>query len=249
MPPPLTDDERAAYEWQMWVPGFGEEGQRRLKAASVLVSRCGGVGGAVAQQLAVAGVGRLVLAHAGDIRPGDLNRQVLMTHAGIGTPRMSIVPDRLRDLNPRLVVEAVAENVTDDNAERLVAGVDLVVSCAPLFGERLAMNRAAVRLNKPLIDCAMYGMEIQLMAVRPGETACLECIYPETPTGWRREFPVFGAVAGAVGSMGAMEAIKALAGLGEPLAGRMLIGDLGTMEFRRVAVRRLAGCAACDRPA
>ncbi len=242
---PLSDDERAAYEWQLWVPGFGEEGQRRLKASSVLVSRCGGVGGAVAQMLAVAGVGRLVLAHAGNIRPNDLNRQVLMTHAGIGTPRMDIAPVRLRDLNPRLVVEAVAENVTDDNAAYLVAGVDLVVSCAPLFEERLAMNRAAVRLNKPLIDCAMYEMEVQLMAVRPGETACLECLYPETPPGWRREFPVFGAVAGAVGSMGAMEAIKTLAGIGEPLAGRMLIGDLGTMEFRRVAVRRRAGCAAC----
>ena len=182
---------------------------------------------------------------AGDLRADDLNRQVLMTHAGIGTPRMSVAPDRLRDLNPRLVVEAVAENVTDDNAAYLVAGVDLVVSCAPLFEERLAMNRAAVRLNKPLIDCAMYEMEVQLMAVRPGETACLECLYPETPPGWRREFPVFGAVAGAVGSMGAMEVIKTLAGIGEPLAGRMLIGDLGTMEFRRVAVRRRAGCAAC----
>ena len=241
----LTDDERAAYEWQMWTPGFGEEGQRRLKASSVLVSRCGGVGGAVAQQLAAAGVGRLVLAHAGNVRPNDLNRQVLMTHASIGTPRMDIAPERLRQLNPRLIVEAVAENITDDNAASLVAGVDLVVSCAPLFGERLAMNRAAVRLGKPLIDCAMYEFEIQLMAVLPGETACLECLYPEPPAGWKREFPVFGAVAGAVGCLGATEAIKILAGLGEPLAGRMLLGDLGTMEFRRVVVRRRAGCAAC----
>ena len=169
-----------------------------------------------------------------------------MTHASIGSPRMDIAPERLRQLNPRLIVEAVAENISDDNAERLVAGVDLVVSCAPLFGERLAMNRAAVRLGKPLIDCAMYAFEIQVMAVRPGETACLECLYPETPTGWRREFPVFGAVAGTAGCLGAMEAIKMIAGLSEPLAGRMLLGDLGTMQFRRVAVRRRAGCAACQ---
>ena len=85
---PLTDADRAIYEWQMWVPGFGEEGQRRLKNASVFVSRVGGVGGTVAYQLAAAGVGRLVLAHAGNVRPDDLNRQLLMTHDWVGRPRM-----------------------------------------------------------------------------------------------------------------------------------------------------------------
>ncbi len=242
---PLSEEERALVEWQLSVPGFGIEGQQRLKAASVLVSRCGGVGGAAAQQLAAAGVGRLVLAHAGNVRADDLNRQVLMTHEGIGRPRMDVGPARLRELNPFVEVEAVAENASEDNAARLVGRVDLVVSCAPLFAERLLLNREAVRQNKPLIDCAMYELEGQVTTVLPGHTPCLACLCPEAPAAWQRKFPVFGAVAGTVGCLGAMEAIKVLAGLGEPLLGKLLLCDLRDMTFRRVAVRRNPNCAVC----
>jgi molybdopterin/thiamine biosynthesis adenylyltransferase len=241
----LTDAERAVYEWQMWVPDFGERGQERLKGAAVLVSRVGGVGGAVALQLAAAGVGRLVLAHAGELRPDDLNRQVLMSHAGLGKPRAALAADRLRALNPFIEVEAVPANVEEDNAADLVGKVDLVVSCAPRFGERLRMNREAVRQGKPLVDCAMYDLEGQLTTVVPGRTPCLECLVPAEPPAWRREFPVFGAVAGAVGSLGALEAVKVLAGFGEPLLGRLLLCDLRTMAFRQVAIHRRPGCPVC----
>src|SRR5262245_4681456 len=241
---PLSDAERALYEWQLWVPGFGEEGQRRLKASTVLISRVGGVGGAVAYQLAAAGVGKLVLAHAGDVRPNDLNRQLLMTYDSVGSPRMEVAPRRLRELNPFVEVEAVAENINDENAGRLVGGADLVVSCAPLFGERLAMNREAVRQGKPLVDCAMYELEARLLTVVPGRGPCLACLAPEAPPGWKREFPVFGAVAGAVGCLGAVEAIKLLAGLGEPLIGKMLVADLRDTTFRKVGLQRDPRCTA-----
>jgi molybdopterin/thiamine biosynthesis adenylyltransferase len=242
---PLTDAERAIYEWQTWVPDFGVTGQERLKGASVLVSRVGGVGGNVAYQLAAAGIGRLVLAHAGNIRPSDLNRQLLMTHDQVGRPRMEIAPQRLRDLNPFLEVEAVAENITAANVARLVEKVDLVIGAAPRFGERLLLNRQAIRQNKPLVDCAMYELQLQVTTVLPRRTACLACLYPEEPPAWQREFPVFGAVAGVAGSLGATEAIKVLSGLGEPLAGRMLLGDLRDMSFRRVALRRNPNCPVC----
>ena len=242
---PLSDAEQARYEWQLWVPGFGAAGQRRLKNASVLVSRVGGVGGVVAYQLAAAGVGRLVLAHAGSVRPDDLNRQLLMTHAAIGRPRMEIAPVRLRELNPDLEVLAVAENVDEDNVGRLVGAADLVVGCAPLFRERLLMNREAVRQGKPLVDCAMYELEAQLTTIVPGRTPCLACLYPTEPPQWKRTFPVFGAVAGTVACLGAMEAIKVLAGLGEPLLGTMLTFDLREMTFRKATLKRRPGCAVC----
>jgi molybdopterin/thiamine biosynthesis adenylyltransferase len=242
---PLTDAERQHYEWQLWVPGFGEAGQERLKGASVLVSRCGGVGGNVAYQLAAAGVGRLVLAHAGTVRPSDLNRQLLMAHEGLGRPRAELAARRLRELNPHVEVEAVPENIAEHNVARLVGAVDLVVDCAPLFSERLLLNREAVRQGKPLVECAMYELEAQLTTVVPGRTPCLACLYPEPPPAWRREFPVFGAVAGAIGSLGAMEAIKVLAGLGEPLLGTLLTCDLRDMTFRKVKLRRRADCAVC----
>lgn len=242
---PLSDEERQRYQWQLWVPDFGEAGQERLKGASVLVSRCGGVGGSLAYQLAAAGVGRLVLAHAGALRLNDLNRQLLMTHDAIGQPRAPLAAQRLRELNPLVVVEAVAENVTEENAARLVASVDCVASCAPLFTERLLMNREAVRQGKPLVDCAMYELQAQVTTVLPGQSACLACLYPTEPPHWKREFPVFGAVAGTVGCLGAMEVIKLLAGLGEPLAGRLLLADLRDMSFQRVAVRRRPDCPVC----
>ncbi len=175
---PLTVAERAAYEWQLGVPDFGEEGQRKLKGASVLVSRLGGLGGVVAYELAAAGVGRLVLAHGGDVVPSDLNRQLLMTHEWIGRPRIECATVRLRELNPRLKVEAIGENVHEENVARLVGEADLVVDCAPLFDERFLMNREAVRQNKPMVECAMYELEAHLTTIQPGKTPCLACLFP-----------------------------------------------------------------------
>lgn len=245
----LTDFEKSRYEWQMWVPGFGEAGQRKLKNASVLVSRCGGVGGSAAYQLAAAGVGRLVLAHGGNLKPSDLNRQLLMTHDWLGKPRIESIVRRLRELNPNIVIEGVPENISESNAARLVGSVDLVVDGAPLFQERFLMNREAVRQGKPMVESAMYEFEAQLTSFIPGQTPCLACLYPETPAHWKRQFPVFGAVAGTIGSLAAVEAIKILAGLGQPLAGRLLVCDLKRMDFRTLKIRRLPNCPVCGQTA
>ncbi len=241
----LNDTDRDIYEWQMSVPDFGEAGQRALKNASVLVSRCGGVGGAVAYQLACAGVGRLILAHAGDLRANDLNRQILMTRDWIGKPRVESAVRRLKELNPDLRVDAFNENVSDENAARLIENADLIVDCAPLFSERFTMNREAVRQRKPLVDCAMYELEARVTSICPGKTPCLACLYPVDPPEWKRQFPVFGAVAGTVGSMAAMEAIKILANFGEPLFGRMAVCDLRDMRFQTFNIARNPACAVC----
>jgi molybdopterin-synthase adenylyltransferase len=241
----LTDIERQVYEWQMWVTGFGEEGQRRLKGASVLVSRCGGVGGAVALELAAAGVGKIILAHAGNLKPSDLNRQILMSHDWLGRSRAECAAQRLTALNPRLEVVAVAENISEANVARLVEQADVVADCAPLFEERYLMNREAVRQGKPMVECAMYELEAQITSLVPDQTPCLACVYPEPPPYWQRQFPVFGAVSGMVGCLGAMEVIKLLTGLGEPLQGRLLTCDLRTMSFRSVKTMRRTDCPVC----
>jgi molybdopterin-synthase adenylyltransferase len=243
--PQLTHADRARYEWQMWTEGFGEAGQRRLKGASVLVSRVGGLGGPAAYELAAAGVGRIVLAHAGSPKPSDLNRQLLVTEQSLGKSRVETAASRLRDLNSDIVIEAVPENISEENAEKLAGSVDLVVDCAPLFKERYSMNAAAVRLGKPLVECGVYDLEAHLTLVVPGKTPCLACLYPEPPTWWKRQFPVFGATSGSLGCMAAMEAIKHLAGFGETLAGRMLIYDLRRLTFRIVKLSRRAGCKVC----
>jgi molybdopterin/thiamine biosynthesis adenylyltransferase len=231
----LTPEERETYAWQIDLPGFGAAAQEKLKASTVLISRVGGVGGAAAYALAAAGVGRLVLAHAGPLRPDDLNRQTLMTHAGIGQPRMASAVRRLKELNPRLEVEGVEENISEANAARLAAKADLVLGAAPLFAERLLMNRECVKAGKPYVDAAMFGMELRVMSV--WKSPCLACLYPEEPPAWKRRFPVLGAVAHAAGAIGATEAVKILTGLGEPLAGRMLIGSLSDMSFQTIRLK------------
>ncbi len=241
----LSHAECQLYEWQMWVDGFGDDGQKKLKAASVLVSRCGGVGGLVAYELAAAGVGRLVLAHGGVLKPSDLNRQLLMRHDWIGRPRVECAAQRLRQLNPHVEIVAVPENVTATNAKELVGRVDLVADCAPLFEERLLMNCEAVRQRKPLIECAMYELEARITTIMPGRTPCLQCLCPKVPAYWKRQFPVFGAVSGMVGCLGAMEAIKVLTGLGAPLLGRLLVCDLRSMAFRTLKIKRDPQCAVC----
>ncbi|MFO1485758.1 MAG: HesA/MoeB/ThiF family protein [Verrucomicrobiaceae bacterium] len=241
----LTAEERAIYEWQMWVPGVGEEGQRKLKATSVLVSRVGGLGGLVALELAAAGVGRLILAHAGDLQPSDLNRQLLQTHDHIGKPRIDSIVRRLRDLNPRCDIIGIPENVSDANADALVAQADYIVDAAPLFQERLALNAAAFRARKPMVECAMHTLEASVTTFVPGETGCLACYVPEVPSSWKRQFPVFGAVSGTAACIGAMEVIKLITGIGNTLKGELLSIDLASMQFRKVRLPKRAGCPVC----
>jgi len=247
--PELTNLEREVYSWQTTVNGFGEEGQRKLKNSSVLISRLGGLGGLVAYELAAAGVGRLILAHAGDLKPPDLNRQLLMSHEALGTSRMDCAVKRLRELNPRLEIKAVKENVNDDNVAGLVAEADVVVDCAPLFEERFPMNRESVRQGKPLVECAMFEMEAHITTFKPGMTGCLQCLYPENPDYWQRRFPVFGAVSGMVGCLGAMEAIKVICDLGKPLFNRLLTCDLRAMSFNTVNLRANPDCPVCGKNA
>ncbi len=242
---PLTDAERARYEWQMWTPEIGEEGQRKLKSASVLVSRLGGVGGTAAYYLAAAGIGKLVVAHGGNVKPSDLNRQLLMTTDWLGKPRVESAKRRLEELNPNVNVVGIGENISAENATPIVQQVDIVVDAAPLYAERFAMNQAAVEQRKPLVECAMYDLDAQLTTLIPGKTPCLRCLYPDDPPHWQREFPVFGAVSGMIGAMAAVEVIKLITGIGEPLTNRLLMINLRSMEFRKLPLQRVGGCPVC----
>ena len=241
----LTQEEKATYEWQIWMPGFGEAGQEKLKAACALVSRTGGLGGPLAYNLAAAGFGKLIVAHGGELKPSDLNRQITMTHGWLGKPRAESTKRRLLEMNPRMAIEAVADNITEANAAELVGRADIVFDCAPLFQERFLMNRECVRQNKPMVEAAMFGMEAQVTVIVPGKTPCLACLYPEIPPRWKRQFPVFGAVSASTGALAAIEGIKLISGLGSTLAGTLLYYDTLSMEFHRIPVKRRPGCPVC----
>jgi molybdopterin/thiamine biosynthesis adenylyltransferase len=168
-----------------------------------------------------------------------------MTHAAIGTSRVECAARRLTELNPRVEIVAVAENIGVGNAARLVGMADMVVDCAPLFTERLLLNEQTVKQCKPLIECAMFEFTAQVTTTLPGQTACLACRTPEPPPHWTRDFPVFGAVSGLAGCLGAVEAIKLICGVGELLLDRLLTIDLREMRMHTIRTARNPRCRVC----
>ncbi len=242
----LSREERERYDRQIGSGVLTLDGQLRLKNASVLVTRVGGMGGPAALALAMAGVGHVVLAHGGEMISPDLNRQVLGSEDVLGKPRAPHFAEYLRTMNRFVEVEAIDHEPDDEEALELARRVDLIVSCPPTFGERLRLNRAAVQAGIPLIDAAQWGMTGALIVVIPGQTACLQCVYPEEP-GFEELFPVVGAISAATGSLAALEAIKILSGCGKPLAGTMLMLEMHQAAITRIDLRRDPECRVCAR--
>ncbi|HET7831372.1 MAG TPA: HesA/MoeB/ThiF family protein [Gallionella sp.] len=244
--PPLSEFELQLYARQLTLPEFGLEAQQKLKAATVMISRVGGLGGTVAMLLARAGVGSLVLAHDGVIEHENLNRMHLAFREDLGKPRIEVFRETLLKINPDLRLVCEPENVTEANAARLVAQADIVVDGSPSFEERYAMNREAVRQNKPLVMAAMSSLEGYASTFLPGETPCLSCIYPEPPEYWTvLGFPVIATSSVLVATIAAMEVIKLVTGYGETLAGQLLYCDLSSNIFQRMQIERRHDCEVC----
>jgi molybdopterin/thiamine biosynthesis adenylyltransferase len=242
----LTDADRRKYERQMTLAGFGEDAQRRLKNSAALVARCGGLGGTVALYLAAAGIGRLVLMHGGSLTWSNLNRQILLTHDWVGRPRADKLKESILRFNPDVDLTVVAADPTEENIDEWASRVDLICDCPPTFEERYTLNRASVRHRKPMIEAAMNGMECHLTVFVPGETPCLSCLWPEPPPDWTgTDFPVLGAVSGAVACLAAIEGVKVLGGFGKPLKGQLLVFDTECHEYRKVRIHRDPNCPVC----
>ncbi|MBM3501642.1 MAG: HesA/MoeB/ThiF family protein [Armatimonadetes bacterium] len=243
---PLTDWEIEKYKRQIQIPGFGEEAQRKLKASSALVTRVGGLGGPASIWLAAAGIGKLVIAHDGNVTPSNLNRQILMRGDGVGQPRSPQAKETLLRFNPDLEVVAYQAHAGADNVEELVSQVDLVCDCTPDFAERLVLNAECWRQGKPMIESAMDGMEAHLQTIIPPDTPCLQCRVPGVPEWWDvYGFGVLGAVPGALGALTALEAIKVLTGFGRTLAGRLLVLDTEDMSLNTFTLGKRPDCPIC----
>jgi molybdopterin/thiamine biosynthesis adenylyltransferase len=245
----MTATELRPEEWERYARQVGpgvltREGQQRLKQATVLVTRVGGMGGPAAVSLTMAGVGRVIIAHGGRLISPDLNRQVLGSESGLGLPRVPAFAERLRSLNRFVEIEAIDQEPDDSDAAALARRCELFVSAPPTFAERLRLNRAAVAAGIPLIDAAQWGLSGTLTVVRPGQTACLECLYPSPPP-FEEDFPVVGAISAAIGSLAALEAIKILSGAGRPLWGRMLTYDAHAGFVSSVQLARRPDCPCC----
>ncbi len=240
----LTDAELERYSRQIGPGVLAAEGQLRLSQATVLVTRAGGMGGPAALLLTMAGVGRVVIAHGGTLISPDLNRQVLGSEDALGKLRAPEFAAHLRSMNHFVEIEALDHEPDAAEALQLARRCDVILSCPPTFDERLRLNRAAVAARVPLIDAAQWGMGGTLCVFRPGQTACLQCLYPQTPP-FEEHFPVVGAISSAIGSLAALEAIKVLSGTGQVLWGKMLNYDGYRGSMSMIQLSRRADCQCC----
>ncbi|MBI5058047.1 MAG: HesA/MoeB/ThiF family protein [Nitrospirae bacterium] len=234
------------YRRQLMLQGFTDEHQRKLKESTALIAGIGGLGGTAAIYLAVAGIGKMVFAHYGNLTLSNMNRQILMKHDWIGRSRVVQAKKTIEEINPDVEVEVFDERISADNIGDFLDGVQIALSARPNFKERRLLNAACISRNIPMVEAAMNSMEGYLFNVIPHVTPCLNCLYPEDNPEWEEMgFPVLGAVSGIFGCMMSIEAVKLLTGYGEPLLSKMLVFNAMNMDFRKLNIRREQNCKVC----
>ncbi len=246
----FSDDALLRYSRQIMLPKFDIAGQQRLAQGRVLIIGMGGLGCPVALYLAAAGVGRLLLADFDRVELTNLQRQIAHFQADLGRYKVDSAADKVRQLNPDVLVDIVQTPLDGDALNASVNSVDLVIDATDNFATRFAVNRACVMHRKPLVSGAAIRMEGQLSVFMgyQADQPCYQCLYGDMDEEGLTcsQAGVMAPLVGIIGSMQAMEAIKVLSGLGTPLVGRVQILDAMTMEWRTMRLRKDPKCAVCS---
>ncbi len=249
----LSREEILRYSRHLIMPEVGLEGQKRLKAASVLCVGAGGLGSPLGLYLAAAGVGRIGLVDFDRVDETNLQRQVLYGQSDVGRPKLEAARERLQDINPFVRVETYETRLTSENALEILRGYDVVVDGTDNFPTRYLVNDACVLLGKPNVYGSIFRFEGQASVFWAGRGPCYRCLYPEPPPPGLvpscAEGGVLGVLPGIVGAIQATEAIKLVLGKEEPLIGRLLLFNALEMRFRELKLRRDPACPVCgDKP-
>jgi molybdopterin/thiamine biosynthesis adenylyltransferase/rhodanese-related sulfurtransferase len=248
----LTIDEVRRYSRHLIIPDVGMSGQKRLKNAKVLVIGAGGLGSPALLYLAAAGVGTLGIAEFDEVDESNLQRQVIHGQSDVGRPKAESARDSIQEVNPLVNVVVHNERLDNDNVKRVFEGYDLIVDGTDNFATRYMVNDAAYFLGIPYVWGSIYRFDGQASVFAPmlGEDLpCYRCLYPEPPPPGMvpscAEGGVLGVLCASIGSIQVNEAIKLLTGIGEPIAGKLMIYDALEMEYRKLRVRKDPGCALC----
>jgi molybdopterin/thiamine biosynthesis adenylyltransferase/rhodanese-related sulfurtransferase len=245
----LTPAQQRRYSRQTLIPEIGQAGQRKLLDSRVLLIGAGGLGSPAALYLAASGIGTIGLVDDDVVDESNLQRQVLHTVDRIGQPKTSSARTTLAALNPETVVVEHRERLSADNVERLIADYDVIVDGTDNFDTRYVLNDAAVKLRKPVVHGSIYRWDGQVTSFVPFEGPCYRCMYPIQPP--EELAPacavagVLGVLPGIAGMLQANEVFKLLLGVGETLAGRLLMFDAMSTEFNEVRIWRDPACPAC----
>jgi adenylyltransferase/sulfurtransferase len=247
--PQLTNDEIKRYSRHLIMPEVGVDGQRRLKAGSVLCIGAGGLGSPAAMYLAAAGVGRIGLVDYDVVDFSNLQRQIIHGTPDVGRSKLESARDRLRAINPHVQIDTYEAALSSENALDLFKPYDVILDGTDNFPTRYLTNDACVLLGKPNAYGSIFRFEGQASVFSTREGPCYRCLYPEPPPPGLvpscAEGGVLGVLPGVIGVIQATESIKLLTGLGEPLIGRFLIYDALRMRFRELKLRKDPDCPVC----
>ena len=247
--PELEPEELVRYSRHIRLNEVGEDGQRRLKQASVLIVGAGGLGSPAALYLAAAGVGRLGIVDFDAVDLSNLQRQVLHDTSGIGGKKTESAISRLHGINPHVHVEGIDAELTSANALQIIREYDVVIDGTDNFKTRYLTNDACVLLGRPNIYGSVLRFEGQASVFATPDGPCYRCLFREPPPAGLvpscAEAGVLGVLPGLIGTIQAIEAIKMILGAGDSLAGRLLLVDALRMSFRTIRLRRDPECPAC----
>ncbi len=247
--PQLDNEEILRYSRHLILPEVGVEGQRRLKAARVLVVGAGGLGSPAALYLAAAGVGTLGLVDCDVVEQTNLQRQVLHGTGSVGRSKLASAAARLSDLNPHVQVERFETRLSSHNALDVLRGFQVVVDGSDNFPTRYLVNDACVLLGIPDAYGAIFRFSGQASVFASGGGPCYRCLFRDPPPPGLipscDEAGVLGVLPGVIGSIQALEAIKLVLGAGDTLAGRLLLFEALKSEFRELRLRRDPECPVC----
>jgi molybdopterin/thiamine biosynthesis adenylyltransferase/rhodanese-related sulfurtransferase len=249
----LSPQEVQRYSRHLIMPEVGVEGQKRLKAASVLLIGAGGLGSPLGLYLAAAGIGRIGLVDFDVVDFSNLQRQVLHGTSDVGRPKLLSARDRLQAINPEVRIDLYETKISSANAMSLLQPYDIIIDGTDNFPTRYLVNDACVLLGKPNIYGSIFRFDGQASVFYPGRGPCYRCLYPEPPPPGEvpscAEGGVLGILPGLIGCIQATEAVKLIIGQGSPLIGRLVLYDALQMSFREFRVRRNPCCPICgDNP-
>jgi len=251
VPRSLSPEQRERYSRHLLVPEVGLEGQMKLLDAKVLCLGAGGLGSPIALYLAAAGVGTLGIVDDDVVDLSNLQRQVIHTTAGIGTPKVDSAEAAVKDLNPDVNVVKYQTRLDASNIMEIIEGYDVIVDGVDNFPTRYLLNDASVRLGIPVVSAAILGFEGQLSVFAPHDGPCYRCLFPVPPPAELAPScganGVLGVLPGTMGLLQATEVIKLITGSGTPLIGRLLMYDALDATTTELKVRRDPECPICSR--
>lgn len=242
-------EEIERYDRQLVLPEIGIEGQRRLKAASVLIVGAGGLGSAAALHLAAAGIGRLGIVDPDAVELSNLHRQLLHHTPDVGRPKAVSAAETIASLNPNVKVATHQMKLTRDNAEDLLRTYDVAVDGTDNYTARYDLNDACFSLGIPVVYGAVFRFEGQTSVFDPSGGPCYRCLYPEPPPPESApscaDAGVICIVPGVIGILQAGEVIKLILSIGRPLVGRLLVFDALAPGFQELRIHRNPCCPLC----